>query len=171
MFSSVEFGCFPKIAKSCWAGRYTAEHDQGTGKTIWKSLLLWSCRISTRNCCLGNETGKGAETYRYRPTEGCTLPELEHEEMKTLPIEQLTSFLWKAKESGVFEMYSGNLSSAGGGSTTENQDLPSGSAIDGGYHPEPEKSKEKDTRTLRVFHTLNVASSRRTAFCICSTEC
>ena len=33
------------------------------------------------------------------------MPKLEHKEMKTLPIEQLTSFLREAKESGVFEMY------------------------------------------------------------------
>ena len=33
------------------------------------------------------------------------MPKLEHKEMKTLPIEQLTSFLWEAKDSGVFEMY------------------------------------------------------------------
>ena len=39
------------------------------------------------------------------PIEGCALPTLEHREMKTLPIEQLTSFLREAKESGVFEMY------------------------------------------------------------------
>ena len=39
------------------------------------------------------------------PTEGCALPKLEHREMKTLPIEQLTSFLREAKDSGVFEMY------------------------------------------------------------------
>ena len=39
------------------------------------------------------------------PTEGCALPKLEHREMKTLPVEQLTSFLREAKESGVFEMY------------------------------------------------------------------
>ena len=39
------------------------------------------------------------------PAEGCALPKLEHREMKTLPIEQLTSFLREAKESGVFEMY------------------------------------------------------------------
>ena len=39
------------------------------------------------------------------PTEGCALPKLEHWEMKTLPIEQLTSFLREAKESGVFELY------------------------------------------------------------------
>ena len=37
------------------------------------------------------------------PTEGCALPKLEHREMKTLPVEQLTSFLQEAKESGVFE--------------------------------------------------------------------
>ena len=39
------------------------------------------------------------------PTEGCALPKVEHREMKTLPVEQLTSFLREAKESGVFELY------------------------------------------------------------------
>ena len=39
------------------------------------------------------------------PTDGCALPKLEHKEMKTLPVEQLTSFLQEAKESGVFELY------------------------------------------------------------------
>ena len=39
------------------------------------------------------------------PADGCALPQLEHKEMKTLPAEQLTSFLREAKDSGVFEMY------------------------------------------------------------------
>ena len=39
------------------------------------------------------------------PTNGCALPKLEHREMKTLPVEQLTFFLREAKETGVFEMY------------------------------------------------------------------
>ena len=39
------------------------------------------------------------------PTEGCALPKLEHKEMKTLPVEQLTSFLREARDSGVFELY------------------------------------------------------------------
>ena len=39
------------------------------------------------------------------PTDACALPKLEHREMKTLPAEQLTSFLREAKESSVFEMY------------------------------------------------------------------
>ena len=39
------------------------------------------------------------------PTEGCALPKLEHREMKTLPIEQMDSFLREARDSGVFEMY------------------------------------------------------------------
>ena len=39
------------------------------------------------------------------PTDGCALPKLEHRELKTLPVEQLASFLREAKESGVFEMY------------------------------------------------------------------
>ncbi|WP_288181690.1 tyrosine-type recombinase/integrase, partial [uncultured Oscillibacter sp.] len=43
------------------------------------------------------------------PTEGCALPKLKRKEMKTLPIEQLASFLREAKESGVFEMYYAEL--------------------------------------------------------------
>ena len=39
------------------------------------------------------------------PAEGCALPRLEHREMKTLPVEQLQSFLREAKESGVYEPY------------------------------------------------------------------
>ena len=39
------------------------------------------------------------------PTAGCALPKVEKKEMKTLPVEQLASFLREAKESGVFELY------------------------------------------------------------------
>ena len=39
------------------------------------------------------------------PAEGCALPKTEHREMKTLPVEQLQSFLREAKESGVFALY------------------------------------------------------------------
>ena len=39
------------------------------------------------------------------PAEGCALPKVEHREMKTLPMEQLQSFLREAKDSGVFELY------------------------------------------------------------------
>ena len=39
------------------------------------------------------------------PTEGCTLPKLKRKEMKTLPIEQLASFLRDARNSRIFEMY------------------------------------------------------------------
>ena len=39
------------------------------------------------------------------PTDGCALPRLEHREMKTLPAEQLASFLQEARESAVFELY------------------------------------------------------------------
>ena len=39
------------------------------------------------------------------PTDGCALLKVEHREMKTLPVEQLDSFLREAKESGVFELY------------------------------------------------------------------
>ena len=39
------------------------------------------------------------------PADACALPKLEHREMKTLPVEQLASFLREAKESGVSELY------------------------------------------------------------------
>ena len=39
------------------------------------------------------------------PAEGCALPKVERKEMQTLPIEQLTSFLREAKDSGVFALY------------------------------------------------------------------
>lgn len=39
------------------------------------------------------------------PTEGCSLPKLEHREMKTLTADQLQAFLQEAKASGVYEMY------------------------------------------------------------------
>ena len=39
------------------------------------------------------------------PADACALPKVEHREMKTLPVEQLTSFLREAKETGVYEIY------------------------------------------------------------------
>ena len=39
------------------------------------------------------------------PAEGCALPKVERKEMQTLPVEQLTSFLREAKDSGVFALY------------------------------------------------------------------
>lgn len=48
---------------------------------------------------------KDQKLISSNPTDGCSLPKLEHQEMKTLPVEQLTSFLREARESGVFEMY------------------------------------------------------------------
>ena len=39
------------------------------------------------------------------PADGCALPKAERKEMQTLPIEQPTSFLREAKDSGVFALY------------------------------------------------------------------
>ena len=39
------------------------------------------------------------------PADGCALPKAERKEMRTLPVEQLTSFLREAKDSGVFALY------------------------------------------------------------------
>ena len=41
----------------------------------------------------------------HNPADGCALPKAERKEMQTLPVEQLTSFLRKAKDSGVFALY------------------------------------------------------------------
>ena len=40
-----------------------------------------------------------------KQAEGCALPKLKRKEMKTLPIEQLASFLRDARNSRIFEMY------------------------------------------------------------------
>lgn len=39
------------------------------------------------------------------PTQGCALPKIEHQEMKTLTAEQLSAFFREAKENGVYELY------------------------------------------------------------------
>ena len=39
---------------------------------------------------------KDQKLIASNPTDGCALPKLEHREMKTLPVEQLTSFLREA---------------------------------------------------------------------------
>ena len=51
------------------------------------------------------EFAKSQKLIAANPTDGCALPKLEHREMKTLTVEQLTSFLREAKASGVFELY------------------------------------------------------------------
>lgn len=39
------------------------------------------------------------------PAQGCALPKIEHQEMKTLTPEQLGAFFHEARESGVYELY------------------------------------------------------------------
>ena len=39
------------------------------------------------------------------PTNACELPKVEHQEMQTIPTEQLQAFLQEAKATGVYEMY------------------------------------------------------------------
>ena len=39
------------------------------------------------------------------PTNSCELPKVEHQEMQTIPAEQLQAFLQEAKATGVYEMY------------------------------------------------------------------
>ena len=39
------------------------------------------------------------------PTNACALPKIEHQEMQTIPAEQLQVFLQEAKATGVYEMY------------------------------------------------------------------
>lgn len=51
------------------------------------------------------EFAKNQKLIAANPADGCALPKLEHREMKTLPTEQLASFLREAKESGVYELY------------------------------------------------------------------
>ena len=39
------------------------------------------------------------------PTNACELPKVGHQEMQTIPVEQLQAFLQEAKATGVYEMY------------------------------------------------------------------
>ena len=39
------------------------------------------------------------------PTQGCALPKVEHKEMKTLTVDQLSAFFQEARDSGVYELY------------------------------------------------------------------
>ncbi|MBT9650462.1 tyrosine-type recombinase/integrase [Oscillibacter sp. MCC667] len=49
--------------------------------------------------------GLSTKTVRNIQADGCALPKAERKEMQTLPVEQLTSFLREAKDSGVFALY------------------------------------------------------------------
>ena len=51
------------------------------------------------------------------PTDGCALPKLEHKEMKTLPVEQLTSFLREAKRAAYSSCTTSNWLPASGGAS------------------------------------------------------
>ena len=59
-----------------------------------------------QNHYLGHEAGQRTEAHRPQtPRTDAPCPKVEHKEMKTLPVEQLASFLREAKDSGVFELY------------------------------------------------------------------
>ena len=51
------------------------------------------------------ELAKSQKLIITNPTDGCALPKVEHQEMKTLTADQLAAFFREAKNSGVFEMY------------------------------------------------------------------
>jgi integrase len=51
------------------------------------------------------ELAKSQKLISSNPTDGCALPKVEHQEMKTLTADQLAAFFHEAKNSGVFEMY------------------------------------------------------------------
>ncbi|WP_322173499.1 tyrosine-type recombinase/integrase [Acutalibacter caecimuris] len=51
------------------------------------------------------ELAKSQKLITTNPTDGCALPKVEHQEMKTLTADQLAAFFREAKNSGVFEMY------------------------------------------------------------------
>ena len=99
------------------------------------------------------------------PAEGRALPKVEHREMKTLPVEQLASFLREAKESGVFELYYVELATGLrrgellGGRTLIWTEVTSGY---GGRSP---------GSSPWVFPSPSGGPISRTASCTCSTGC
>ena len=112
-----------------WEGRCSAGHD-ANGKAIYKNVLgktqvgikeklkrgieeknrpkgLSAKTVRNINQIISSalNLAKEQKLISSNPAEACALPKVEHREMKTLPVEQLTSFLREAKETGVYEMY------------------------------------------------------------------
>ncbi len=79
--------------------------DRIEAKTQPKGLSPKTVRNINQVISSAMDFAKRQKLISSNPTDGCALPKLEHREMKTLPAEQLTSFLREARESGVFEMY------------------------------------------------------------------
>ena len=121
------------------------------------------------------------------PAEGRALPKVEHREMKTLPVEQLASFLREAKESGVFELYYVELATGLrrgellGGRTliwTEVVEAPLKTKNAHRTLPLAEdavsvllKQKKKAGSSPWVFPSPSGGPISRTASCTCSTGC
>ena len=77
---------------------------KGVGK---KAQGPWpqDCAEYPSNHFLGTAAGHSPKAHRPHPAEGCALPRVERNEMKTLTADQLGAFLREAKRTGVFEMY------------------------------------------------------------------
>ena len=91
-----------KLYKKLLAG---GRVDRVESKGQPKGLSAKTVRNINQVISSAMDFAKDQKLIRSNPTDGCALPKLEHKEMKTLPMEQLTSFLREAKESGVFELY------------------------------------------------------------------
>ena len=91
-----------KLYKKLLAG---GRVDRVESKGQPKGLSAKTVRNINQVISSAMDFAKDQKLVRSNPTDGCALPKLEHKEMKTLPMEQLTSFLREAKESGVFELY------------------------------------------------------------------
>ncbi len=79
--------------------------DRVESKNQPKGLSAKTVRNINQVISSAMDFAKEQKLISSNPTDGCALPRLEHKEMKTLPVEQLTSFLREARDSGVFEMY------------------------------------------------------------------
>lgn len=91
--------------------RIDVYETQGTGKNKTQRLVIYYKFVGYLDIdptqCRPNYTADIREgvAIAHNPADGCALPKAEHKEMQTLPIEQLTSFLREAKDSGVFALY------------------------------------------------------------------
>ena len=70
------------------------------------SMRISTARDAHASVAVGVHLSLGKRIpVRFNPTDGCALPKVEQEEMRTLPAEQLSAFPRQAKESGVYEPY------------------------------------------------------------------
>ena len=79
--------------------------DRIEAKKKPKGLAPKTVRNIHQMICSAYNLAMEQKLVNKNPTQGCALPKVEHEEMKTLTADQLSTFFREARDSGVYELY------------------------------------------------------------------